>query len=431
VIHVLDHLSPQDSAKLQALYSRSSRSVTEHLAQIEREGSAKFMSRYYVEYGHQSIGDCGTTTLFFEGVSLLVAKAFQDNPLYNGQETSTRYIDFVNQPMVEPTCTTLGSGIQQSWIDFYREAQEDLIAHLHQQHPLQEEQNPDKHAKAVKARAFDILRGFLPAGVTTQFSWHTNLRQAADNLRRLEHHPLWEVQDVASHALATLKDKYPESFGHRLRGELDGWHTACNERYLLEGCGHYSTNPDIYGNHPNLRIPGTYSELLSSRPKGGLLPHWMNEWGQLSFRFLLDFGSYRDLQRQRACVIRMPLLTDRWGFHPWYLTQLPDALQLKADKLLCAQKEALADLDASDVLKQYYLPLGMLVPCHLTAGLPGLVYLLELRSSKTVHPTLRRPVLRMVGLLEGIFPQVTVHADRDPSDWDIRRGAQDILEVKP
>lgn len=79
-VRTVDHLHPEDEAMLQALYSRSAASVSEHLQKLAKTGSGKFMEQFYVGYGHASIGDCGTTTLFFENVSTLAAKAIQDWP---------------------------------------------------------------------------------------------------------------------------------------------------------------------------------------------------------------------------------------------------------------------------------------------------------------------------------------------------------------
>ena len=89
-IFIYDEFNPEDTAMMQALYSRSAESVTEHVAKVRQSGTGKFMEKYYVGYGHASIADCGSTTIFIEGVSMLVAKAVQDWPLYSGQETSSR-----------------------------------------------------------------------------------------------------------------------------------------------------------------------------------------------------------------------------------------------------------------------------------------------------------------------------------------------------
>src|SRR6185369_8011003 len=92
-IIIVDDLSPEPGAMVQALYSRDPRSVKDHLIQVREKGAEKFMANFYVGYGHKSIGDCGTTSIFVENVSMLVAKAVQDWPLYSGQEASTRYLD--------------------------------------------------------------------------------------------------------------------------------------------------------------------------------------------------------------------------------------------------------------------------------------------------------------------------------------------------
>ena len=74
-------LTAEALAMLQALHSRSVGGVAEHLAVLAEKGADKFMSTYYVGYGHKSIGDCGFAVVFIEGVSMLAAKAIQDYKL--------------------------------------------------------------------------------------------------------------------------------------------------------------------------------------------------------------------------------------------------------------------------------------------------------------------------------------------------------------
>lgn len=59
-------ITPEDEAMLQALHSRSAEGVKSHLERLAKVGSGKFMESFYVGYGHKSIGDCGTITLFIE-----------------------------------------------------------------------------------------------------------------------------------------------------------------------------------------------------------------------------------------------------------------------------------------------------------------------------------------------------------------------------
>ncbi len=104
---------------LQALHSRSAGGIENHLQVLAEKGADNFMSKFYVGYGHKSIGDCGNVTVFIEGVSQLVAKAVQDTKLYSGQEVSTRYVDFSQQPFLDPSTSEAGKAILEEERAFY------------------------------------------------------------------------------------------------------------------------------------------------------------------------------------------------------------------------------------------------------------------------------------------------------------------------
>lgn len=422
-IFVNDELHPEDNAMLQALYSRSPQSVTNHLEKVKAAGSGNFMDMYYVGYGHASIGDCGSTTLFIEYISMLAAKAIQDSPLYNGQEASTRYIDMSKQPVLNPLGTNEGRAIQDRWMAFYNAAMAPTIEHLKQTYPVKANEDAKQYEKAIKARAFDILRSFLPAGCTTFVSWHTTLRHAADHLDNLRHYPLAEVRSLAASMQTGLQERYSHSFNQK-RYETE-------ERYNAEVGGLRLYDPQFCPT--NVECGSTVDHRcvdlpeIKNRPPKTRLPHYLDELGQVTYNFRLDFGSFRDLQRHRNGVCRMPLVSTRWGFQPWYLDQLPSDLQTQARELITVQTEAIRVLDAPSAEKQYYVAMGYNVPCKVTRGLPGTLYLIELRTSKTVHPTMRRAAQGMATALAARYPELTMHADMSADDWDIRRGAQDIV----
>jgi hypothetical protein len=171
-----------------------------------------------------------------------------------------------------------------------------------------------------------------------------------------------------------------------------------------------------------------YKDVLTDRPAKTNLPHFLTELGTISFEFLLDFGSFRDIQRHRNGVCRMPLLTTNCGFNDWYLNQLPDDLRLSAFDLIKRQAEVIKSLNATEEVKQYYVAMGFNVACKVTYGLPATVYTVELRSGKLVHPSLRRVAHQMHYGLKALFPDITLHSDLEPDDWDVRRGQQDIKE---
>jgi thymidylate synthase ThyX len=426
-IFIYDEFSPEDTAMMQALYSRSPQSVVEHAEKVKQTGSGKFMERFYVGYGHASIADCGSTTLFIEGVSMLCDKAIQDWPLYSGQETSTRYNNMLTQPIIDPVASEKSKAILSAWMNFYSKATPMMEYYLSQKHPKKDGEDEAIYKKAIKARAFDILRGFLPAGITTKLSWHTNLRQAWDKIALLRYCPLPEVQIVAEDMLRGLKEKYPSSFSHKPTEEQELYRKYLGEKYFFYDpvvpVSDFSFHTDI--NPEELK---KNQDVISSRPPKTNLPLFLFELGTTTFDFLLDYGSFRDVHRHRNGICRVPLLTTKFGFNQWYLDELSDELRSEANGLIEKQKLAISSLEASDEIKQYYIALGFNSPCRISYTLPATVYVVELRSGKMVHPTLRRIALKMREALLEKFPNLVLYCDTEPSEWDISRGKQDIVE---
>lgn len=425
-VFIYDEFNPEDTAMMQALYSRSPKSVTEHVEKVKATGSGKFMEQFYVGYGHLSIADCGSTTIFIEKISILADKAIQDWPLYSGQETSTRYVDMSKQPIIDPLNSENSREILNQWMKFYIESQETVENHIKNLYPKKTDEDETIYLKAVKARAFDIMRGFLPAGIATQLSWHTNLRQTWDKLALLRYHPLKETREIAENILSKLKEKYPHSFCHKLYENQEQYRDFAAKNY-----NYYFPDSPAMNFACSARVDSEelnkYADLLRKRPTKTNLPHFLTELGLITFEFLLDFGSFRDIQRHRNGVCRMPLLTTRLGFNQWYLDQLPEDIKIKAEKLIEKQANEINNLQTSDENRQYYIALGFNMPCKVTYGLPAAIYVIELRSGKTVHPTLRQIAHKMHFALKEKFPALILHSDLEKDDWDIRRGTQDII----
>ncbi len=425
-IIIIDGVAPEAVAMIQAKYSRSPRSAKIHLEEVAKVGPEKFMASYYVGYGHKSIGDCGTTTICVENVSMLVAKAIQDWPLYSGQEASTRYLDMANQPVVNPLESKEGKEIQDEWMKFYRHALEALVPTLKIRFPIKDGEKEIVYEKAIKARAFDIARGFLPAGATTYVAWHTNLRQAYDHMKEMRHHPLREVREVADKILSGLKEKYPSSFGYPEYPAED----AYLEKTMAEFAYFDDSSIKNFSYEVKLDLEGLkkHQKILSERPPKTELHQRLREYGNIIFSFPLDFGSYRDLQRHRSAVQEMPLLSTRHGFFPWYLEQLPDDLRKEAEALLKTQEKKITVLKTSNEIKQYYVAMGYTVTVKITCPLPSAVYIAELRSGDAVHPTLRREAQRMGDAIKTSVPDIVMHHDISPGQWNIKRGFHDIVK---
>lgn len=428
VLNTEAKIDGQAEAMLQALHSRSTGGIKKHLEVLKEKGADNFMEQFYVGYGHKSIGDCGSATVFVEGVSMLAAKAIQDWRLYSGQEASTRYVDFSNQKFLNPLGSQEGEEILEAWRKFYLESQTPIQEHLKIQFPRQTGEDEKIYEKAIKARAFDITRSFLPAGATTNVAWRMNFRQFADELMLLRHHPLEEIKDIAEKTEVALRKMYASSFGQNRHDDAEGYNKQwMNGKYYYQNDN--AKDFELVYDNVDRKMLSEYRDILETRPMKTELPMAIAECGVVAFEFLLDFGSFRDFQRHRAIVQRMPLLTHKHGFNQWYLNALPAELKEKTEKFIADQEARIEKLEASEEVKQYYTAMGYLVPIRFSGDLKALVYLAELRSTRFVHPTLVAQMLKMIKILKDLFEKdgLVLHLDEAPNRFDVRRGEHDIL----
>jgi thymidylate synthase ThyX len=418
-------ITSEDTAMLQALHSRDPKGIQSHLQKLAAKGSGNMMASFYVGYGHKSIGDCGTTVIFIEGVSMLAAKAIQDSQLYNGQECSTRYIDFKSQPFINPANltyedTSIYSKLRNAYVTWFPQ----IADYVKSQNPKEESEDELMYEKAIKARTFDILRGFLPAGATTNVAWSGTLRQIADRLMYLRNHPLSEVRGLAEHIQSAITQAHPNSFGHKMYEATESYNKKfMNEAYYNERLG-LADEVVLAYNGIDTTILKEYKDIIDARPPKTELPKPVAIAGASRFSFTLDFGSWRDIQRHRAVIQLMPKLTTSYGFEKWYMNQLPEHLQETAQALLTEIEQELVHIPENE--RQYFVPMGYKVPVLLSGDLPALVYLVELRATRFVHPTLQVKAVQLADILEKTY-SIKLHVDRsDIGRFDAKRGLQDI-----
>ncbi len=428
VLNTEAKIDPQAQAMIQALHSRSTGGIKHHLKILEEKGAENFMERFYVGYGHKSIGDCASTTVFVEGISMLAAKAIQDWRLYSGQEASTRYVDFSKQTFLDPLNSVETSEILEAWRSFYLKILPLLQIDLEKKHPIQDGEKKGIYDKAILARAFDIARAFLPAGATTNVAWTMNFRQFADEIMLLRHHPLPEIVDIANSTEKALKKLYPQSFCHKQYEETEKYNEEIMKQY-------YYTNSEakdfeMMFNGIDKNTLKKYISIINSRPTKTELPPFVADCGVMSYEFLLDFGSFRDLQRHRAIVQRMPLLNREHGFYDWYMQNLPVDIKEEAKELIAKQEKKINELDTSEEIKQYYTAMGYRVPCKISGDIKALTYLAELRCTRFVHPTLVEQIIKLIDNLEKELAEfeIKIYRDNEPNRFDIKRGQHDIVE---
>jgi hypothetical protein len=285
--------------------------------------------------------------------------------------------------------------------------------------------------KAIKARAFDTVRCYLPAGATTNVAWVGDLRHVNDHLATLRNHPLSEVREIALTVEDALMEKFPDSFSKKRYGATETYLAQMGHRHAYF---RRTTWPsfDYESDHVDRDFLEHCRDALFMRPPKTELPYMVRQCGVMRFMFTLDFGSFRDVQRHRAEMIPMPLLTADFGFEEWYLNELPAALRKEAAELIAEQVSAIKRLGLPAVQQQYYLPMGMLCPVLMTGDLRAHVYFAELRATRDVHATLRKRAGQVAKALENEFSSygLVLHLDPQPDRFDSRRGTHDIVRIK-
>lgn len=390
-------LGPEHTAMLQALYSRSPSPILFHLLKVSENGAETFMEQFYSGYGDKSIGDLGHVIVCLEGVSMLTAKAWQDSQQYAGQESSTRYVNFKNQPFLSfdklgnPVLTEgesifdFNQQVQENWRRFYFKYQEEVLKHVQEQNPYDEENKEVSKSdweRATKARMFDIMRAWLPAGATTSVAWYTSISHANEMLGLLRNHNLLEVVDSAQVTEKLLINAYPASFQKKVYEKTEAYKKKWfNDYYYFKGDDVRAFDATLYG------IAG-YRDMILDRPFKTELPAQLGIYAQVYWKDSLDFASFRDQQRNRAIIQRMGLLTPTLGFHNWYIKNLPESLQEVAKDFLKVQLEKIEQIDCNDFERQYYFPMGMKVPTEVFGPLGKMLYFVEQRAQSAVHPTL-------------------------------------------
>lgn len=343
-----------DNAFRQALYSRTPKSV------LDLE-NVPDMEKYYIGYGHDSIGDNANLTVYVEDVPIVVAKALQDNPLYNGIETSTRYIDF----------------------SFNDDPEINLMINNYK-HALDTIQRALPKSKDNTLIALDIARGLLPVMAKTKLSMTMSFRAMRYHLHDLLLHPFDVVCETA---------------------------TAILEELTNAGYGKYFTQPS------QLESKEWYATKFFS----DISPLWYkNEtYGSSVFTGVLDYGSYRDLQRHRRMYNKssIPIYTKERGLNSFYVDNYK-RFGINLDLDLYTQSE----------LKYSTLMINVDVIMELKVA--QLFYLTKLRTSSKVHPTLRDFMLNLVNSLDDALPFKARLLETIPTDYRSRHNDDIFLNGK-
>nr|MDQ2754276.1 FAD-dependent thymidylate synthase [Actinomycetota bacterium] len=177
--------------------------------------------RVFFEYGDDSVAQLGGVHLACEQASNLLTKVLEWGRLMSYMEKSTRYVAYdtrlsngryryYRDPAILDS--PLGAryvGDMDRLFDAYRELLPVLQGWFAVQHPKATEDSDFVWRQSIRAKAFDVLRGMLPAAATSNLGIYASGQAYEALLIRMRSHPLAEAQTYADLMLTELRKVIP------------------------------------------------------------------------------------------------------------------------------------------------------------------------------------------------------------------------------
>ena len=205
----------------------------------EGERARKLYERIFIGYGDDSVAQLGGAHIACEWVSNVMTKLLQRGRLAAYLEQSTRYM---------PYDVPIGDGLgyrywrhpalgpeYEAAMDFlfesYSEALPRVEAWAAERFPRSGDEPEAAHARSIRAKALDLLRGLLPASSLSHVGIFASGQAYEQLLLRLFASPLPEARDYASMILEELKAVVPSFVARVERPDRGGeWVAYLEER---------------------------------------------------------------------------------------------------------------------------------------------------------------------------------------------------------
>ncbi|MBV9466887.1 MAG: FAD-dependent thymidylate synthase, partial [Solirubrobacterales bacterium] len=191
----------------------------------EGRRAAELYERIFLGYGDDSVAQLGGAHIACEWVSNILTKILQRPRLAAYLEQSTRYIAY-DGPMPDPPGgyryhrdPELGPEYQRAMDELftiYSRALPQVAAWAQDEFPRGPDEAPAAHARAIKAKALDLLRGLLPASSLSHMGIFASGQAYEQLLLHLLAHPLPEARSYGAMLLDAVESVIP-SFVSRVQ----------------------------------------------------------------------------------------------------------------------------------------------------------------------------------------------------------------------
>jgi thymidylate synthase ThyX len=407
--------------------------------------------KVFFEYGDDSVAQLGGVHLACEQASNLLTKVLEWGRLMSYLEQSTRYIAydariggryryFRDPGVLSSNLGTRYVGDMDRLFDSYAELLPRMQDFFRDQFPKSESDSDFVYRQAIRAKAFDALRGILPAASLSNVGIYGTGQAYEALLLRMRAHPLPEARAYADLMLTELRKVIP-SFLKRVDLEDRGvaWssylqqtqHAVDDVAARLFGSATPESAPlvtltdfDPDGETKTVTavlyaatsLPEAQIErrvrAMTTAERVEVLRAYVGDranrrhkpgraFERTDYRFdvLADYGAFRDLQRHRMLTLEWQQLTPHHGY------TLPEPVQI------AGETEAFAEaMDRSASLYEglvdhfpqaasYAVALAYRVRFTMQFNAREAIHLLELRSGPQGHPAYREVAQQMHQLI--------------------------------
>ncbi len=442
-----------------ARYSRSSKSLRrlfldEFVGELDISGDAgidatiglrraeELYDKVFFEYGDDSVAQLGGVHLACEQASNVLTKVLEWGRLMAYLEQSTRYIAYdariggryrFHRPpeVLQSALGTRYVGDMDRMFDTYAELLPIVVDHFRETIPKDPGDSDFVYRQAIRAKAFDSIRGLLPAASLSNVGIYGTGQGYEQLLLRMRSHPLPEARSYADLMLSELRKVIP-SFLKRVDLEQRGvaWSGYFEDsRNAMEDLAGrlfpagtpidpapvvtlVDFDPDAEVKlvasalYPHLALPEvqieeqvrrmtTEERLAVLRAYEGDRANRRHKPGRAlerpGYRFdvLADYGAFRDLQRHRMLTIDWQRLSPIHGY------TRPEAVDeagvgARFDDAM-ARSASLHDAMLADFPAQasYAVSLAYRVRFSMDMNAREAMHLIELRTTPQGHPAYR------------------------------------------
>lgn len=424
-----------------------------------------FMRKWAVDYGHNSLKDSAVDRLAIENVSIRATKILENSSLGAFQEKSTRYMDFSNDNFYIPKSEYVREEEIQLLTDamkLYRRVLAFGVSFFQNKIPKDSFTSEAAWVRTCNAKAFDEARYLLPTSVKTSLGVTLPTRETERWLSELFASPEQEIRDLAvqikeecikinpgllKHVIDNdflVTRNHPEA--NRLRaiadqdvdnsligpecvmGPLDSETVTANILTgFLASCGIFNPTKIEYDD-----VINAFDAYMQCRGKHDEFPKWM-AFGDHTFRFCIDIGAYRDVQRHRIGVQIPSDWCPSYGYSIPDLLMEESATDLKLEYVeLCERiKAVVGNLYKNDrFVAAYFLILGTNINVIYSCDFRQLAYFIELRSGQAGHYSYRRLAQIFYNAIEVQYPLLSKYVRVDMSGYEDRREAEERIQEK-